>query len=303
MRKFNKPIHLTEDFLEKKLGKCPICLSEKRKKIGIIQKSPLINAYLCKTCHLGYAERQPTQMFLDDYYSTFYDTTDRKTTIYKDLLVNHLKENINVVDRNEQFNFLDFGGGDGSISYGLAKYILEFNETMKIKILVIDPNFRKPKDSNGKINIYSLSSIESIPQNTEFDFVIASAILEHIKDPRKVLEKLLYVLKPSGIFYARTPYLFPFKSLFNKIGINLDMRYPGHLFDMGSKFWNSILPTLNLESSFHIIKSRPSLIQTSIRENIFKWIVLYLFKFPNRFFNKYYHLVGGWEILIKKKIM
>ena len=250
---------------------------------------------------MGYADRQPTQTYLDNYYKSYYDELERKTVIRKDILANHLKNDLNIINNNEQFSFLDFGGGDASISCELAEKILGSNKKMKIKICVIDPNFETPPNINSNINIYNLSSIAAIPINTKFDFVLASGILEHLKEHKEVLKKLLHLLKPSSRFYSRTPYIFPFMSLFYKIGINIDVHYPAHLYDMGSKFWNSVLNTLDIEGGFQIIRSSPSLVGSSVKEQFFSWIIAYVFKFPSKFFRKHYHFVGGWEVLIKRK--
>jgi SAM-dependent methyltransferase len=297
MRNFNKTVHLEESELDNCFDKCPNCSSKKYKKIGIVQETPLVNALVCKNCHIGYADRQPTLEALDEYYANYYGTINRNTTIKKELLINHLSKHVINSEVHEEYNLLDFGGGDGSISHGLAEHILKFN---KISIYVIDPNFVKFNNFNKNITIHNLPSIESIPNSEKVDFVIASAILEHVKDPRKIILQLFDVMKPSAKFYARTPYIFPFKSLFNSFGIDLTMDYPGHLFDMGNKFWNSTLSTLNKENDFQILISRTSLVETNIKENFFDWLISHAFKLPSKILKNHYNFVGGWEVFIKK---
>ena len=301
MKIYNKTVHLEEGELENCFDSCPFCGSEKSRRIGTIQKSPLISALVCKNCHLGYADRQPTQKVLNEYYANYYGISNRNTTIKKDLLIKHLSVHTIIGEEHEEFDILDFGGGDGSISYGLAQHILRTNKIKKINIYVIDPNFIKLENVNFNITIHNLSSIESIPANKKVDFVIASAILEHVKNPRETITQLFDVMKPSARFYARTPYIFPFKHLFNAIGINLTMDFPGHLFDMGNKFWDSILNTMNQEDDFQILISRTSLVETSIKESFFGWLISHTFKLPSKILKKHYHFVGGWELFIKKK--
>ncbi|MGB1206131.1 MAG: methyltransferase domain-containing protein [Chitinophagales bacterium] len=300
MKIYNKVIHLKEEELEKAFKKCPFCDSEKSKTIGIVQESPLVKALVCKSCHLGYADRQPFQSILDEYYINYFDAT-RNTTIKKELLIKHLIAACSIVNQEyEVFNILDFGGGDGSIGYGLAQHILANNKIEKINIYVIDPNFIAIENNNAKISIYNSPSIEAIPSDEKANFVIASAILEHVKGPRKIITQLFDVMQPSAMFYARTPYIFPFKSLFKKVGINLSIQYPGHLFDMGNKFWSSILNTMKQENELQILVSRTSLVETSIEEGFFKWLVSHSFKMPSKFLNNHYHFVGGWEVVIMK---
>jgi len=48
-----------------------------------------------------------------------------------------------------------------------------------------------------------LGSAESLPYSTSsFDLVISGGLLEHFRDPTRVVEEMVRVLKPGGVFYA-----------------------------------------------------------------------------------------------------
>ena len=51
-------------------------------------------------------------------------------------------------------------------------------------------------------------SIEEYPQDTEFDFVFAFEVLEHLRDPVEVIQKIGRLLKPGGTFCGTSPYPF-----------------------------------------------------------------------------------------------
>ena len=70
-------------------------------------------------------------------------------------------------------------------------------------------------DSRG-IFIKGFKSLDEIANESKYDFVLASAILEHLKNPRADMERLFEAMKPEGLFYARTPYMFPFKSCYSR---------------------------------------------------------------------------------------
>ena len=256
---------------------------------------------LCSDCHIGYADRQPTPVFLNNYYSNYYDST-QNITIKKELLINHIIQLIGVIKTDEEYNILDFGGGDGSVGFGIALKILELNNDLKINLFVVDPNSGNLSKINKCISVFNFKSIESLNFFGKMDLVIASAVLEHIKIPKKTILLLFEQLKMNGKFYARTPYIFPFKSLLHKIGVNLKMEYPEHLFDMGNKFWNSILGTLNQQNNFEIQISKASLVETTFRSSFTTTLIATVFKFPSRILKKSYHFVGGWEVLIKKLV-
>lgn len=291
MRKYNITQHLNNEDLDLTFEKCPFCgTNQNQKKIGIIQKSPNIDALVCNNCHIGYANRQPTQVFLDQYYSNYYNYGEG-ITIQQETLVDHIVKLTKIDSLNEEVTILDFGGGDGSIGYGLAQKVIS---KKKIRVFVVDPNFKKRSTSSSEhIQIDGYSSIEELPNSLSFDLIIASAVLEHVKNPLKTLDKLLNLMKPKAKFYIRTPYLFPFKKIFNYFGYTLDMMYPGHLFDMGNHFWENSLKVLQKEKSHEVFISKTSLVESTFKESFVKTAIAYIFKFPSRFFGSNYHFVGG----------
>ncbi|MDX4050851.1 methyltransferase domain-containing protein [Aliarcobacter skirrowii] len=153
---------------------------------------------------------------------------------------------------------------------------------------------------DGNIVINSKRELSDIVYES-YDFVIASAVLEHIPDFYKTITTLFSMVKENGYFYARTPYVEPFMRLSNKI----DMTYPGHLYDLGGNYWNNIIKTYNLNAV--ILNSRPSIVESGFNQSFFRTLMAYILKVPgyleSKFFptkNKiYWKWVGGWEIYLK----
>ena len=42
------------------------------------------------------------------------------------------------------------------------------------------------------------------------DLVVSVSVLEHVRDPRKVVAEIFRILKPGGIIYVNVPFVFPF---------------------------------------------------------------------------------------------
>lgn len=300
MKTYNVNLNIDEQHLDHKFLKCPFCsANNKQKFIGLLQDSPQINALQCSNCHLGYADRQPSQSFLDDYYTNYFDSS-RHTTIKKELLIDHLMMLFGTIKCDGTCNILDFGGGDGSIGYGIAVKLLQTHTITRVNLYVIDPNSGGLKNTHKSIIVHNHSNLDSLDSIEKMDIIIASASLEHVKNPRNILEELLHLLKPHGKFYARTPYMFPFKRLIDMIGTRLDIGYPGHLFDMGNKFWSGIVETIEGQNDYKILISKTSLVETTFKEWFSRTLIAYICKFPSRFFKNHYHFVGGWEIVIAK---
>jgi 2-polyprenyl-3-methyl-5-hydroxy-6-metoxy-1,4-benzoquinol methylase len=300
--RFNRKINVEEKWLENSFNNCPFCDSINIKKIGLIQKNPKVYFCECADCNIGFADRQPTEEFLVEYYHNYYSGQVRSTTIIPEPLAKHLYKILSPISIRQKFSILDFGGGDGSVSLILGYILLKEGITMNVEIVLIDLFPHPLENENENINLAQYSSIDNVSENQKFDIIIASAILEHVKFPKETLQKLLLLLKTKGNIYSRTPYILPFFKLLKKAGISVDTLYPGHLFDMGNLFWKNSLHTMNCFDKYLIRRSQTSLAENSFKEGILKAMVTRLFKIPSRFLKYKYHLVGGWEVLIEKRV-
>ena len=311
-----------ESYLEDAFEGCPFCGSRSLKYIGNLHPSPDImihtnflniigtilsnrptldiKIYTCNNCHIGFFNPQPTEKFLKEFYTNYDMVDNTRKKIDPRRLASHLIKYLGNLSPRETFRILDFGGGDGAVSRCLGQYLLSFGIAKKINISVVD--YHPISDSReNSISQYSFETLDLIPLSDEFDIVIASAILEHLKNPRQIVSSLLQKMKKQGIFYARTPYTFPFYKGFKKLGITFGMPYPAHLFDMGSYFWSDLLKTLNLSADFRMKESHTSLVHAEFRKNPLLTILSHLVKLPSYLLGKWYPFSGGWEVLIERK--
>jgi hypothetical protein len=76
---------------------------------------------------------------------------------------------------------------------------------------------------------------------------------------------------------------------------------------MGIKFWNRVLDTSALPG--RLVASRPSIVESDLREDFFRTLVAYAFKFPARVElaltsgrreRLLWPFVGGWEVVIRR---
>jgi 2-polyprenyl-3-methyl-5-hydroxy-6-metoxy-1,4-benzoquinol methylase len=312
-----------ENYLEEAFEGCPFCGSRSIKYIGNIHPSPDINIYTdflyiigsilsdrpspdikiytCNNCYVGFFNPQPTEKFLKEFYTNYDLGDNRRKKTDPRRFASHLTKYLGNLSPKETFRILDFGGGDGAVSQCIGQYLLSSGIAMKINISVVDYNTVTDRSENS-ISQFSFETLDLIPLSDEFDLVIASAILEHLKNPRQIISSLLQKMNKQGIFYARTPYSFPFYKAFKKFGKTFGMPYPAHLFDMGSYFWSDLLKTLNLSDDFQMKKSHTSLVHAQFRKNPLLTILSYLVKLPSYLVGKWYPFSGGWEVVIERKI-
>ena len=309
--------HVTQKFLNEEdllpcEGYCVLCNSIKRFKIFELQKNPQIDLLECDECHIVSASRIPKEEVLGKVYSEFYERSyyglnKEKVTMDNYIrLSKHIKKRIPISDSTEELYILDFGGGDGSISCYLSKLINNKKNLKKIHIDVVDYE-AYDRQVDQKIKVKGFKDLSELPFNRKYNIVVASAIMEHLPNPRNVFHILLKLLEENGFYYARTPYFIPFMKFIQKFGVEAEFIYPIHLHDMGAEFWNKIIYSLDLDvNEYEIISSQPSLIESDFTKRFFFTLLALIFKAPwyflyFDFLRRNYKLVGGWEVFIRRK--
>jgi SAM-dependent methyltransferase len=249
----------------------------------------------------------PTQETLEEYYRSYYDERDyyrkknmKVTFDIPEKLAAHIFSNTYGSLRDMKIiRILDFGGGNGEISIRLAKrYITSGAEG--VLLTVVDYTNEVFPLSDDKIKIAHYKTLAEV-RNSRHEIVIASAIIEHIPSPLQTIIELFSILQRGGIFYARTPYVLPFLKIVRSLGVKFDFQYPGHVHDLGSRFWNNIFRKLPIEGEYEIIGSKPSIVETSFKDHFMRTLIAHFFKAPWYLLKGNYELVGGWEVFIKKK--
>jgi hypothetical protein len=101
--------------------------------------------------------------------------------------------------------------------------------------------------------------------------------------------------------YARTPFVLPIA----KLVPGVDMTYPAHVHDMGGAFWSGFTRTFQLGA--RVISSRPSLVETALRNSPARTMLAYTLKLPGlmemamfgRNHRPRWTFVGGWEAVMR----
>jgi len=131
-----------------------------------------------------------------------------------------VKDSIRYLDRRFYPNFRDnwdnlifrekvlsqLASGNHLLDLGAGAGILEEMNFRKIaaRVCGVDPDPRIL--GNPYLDEAKLGSAESIPYpNGTFDAVVANNVLEHLPDPQRVFTEVHRVLRPGGLFMAKTP--------------------------------------------------------------------------------------------------
>lgn len=294
--------HLNESKLEAPDTECPFCGSTNRENVCVLQTNPQVSLLECGNCKAASASRMPTDDALREYYSKYYESiisSDAEQITFDDCqrFADYLTAKFIEYQNKGPITILDFGGGDGSISHCIAVKLLE-KGVEGVSITLVDYSEKTVSPQDKHISIVRKDSLEVI--DPFYNFVIASAIIEHLPKPRYILDALLNRLKKGGVFYARTPCVVPLMKLLGRIGIGWDFTFPAHLHDLGQEFWESYFDRIISTGDFQVLKSRPSIVETTLNKHFLKTVAAYTLKAPWYLFGRSYGLVGGWEVFVRK---
>jgi 2-polyprenyl-3-methyl-5-hydroxy-6-metoxy-1,4-benzoquinol methylase len=300
---FHHSAHLPEQDLLALATFCPFCNSAERKPIAVLQQAPEVLLLSCNTCHAASASRMPTPEALENYYSHYYDDKEEKVTLdTPERMANHIikyaRPSISDLTGRDVC-LLDYGGGDGSISIKVSHKLLGLG-ARSVNITLVDYDRSTMEALDQRIQIYRPYDLTQIV-NQSMDIVIASAIIEHIPEPREVLIKLFSTLKPKGVFYARTPYVTPLSRLAGMFNSKFDFTFPAHVHDLGAKFWNNVINILPLDGEYQLLRSTPSIVETTFKQHFLRTLAAYLLKIPGYIFKETYGFVGGWEVFFHRR--
>ena len=299
---FHRSLHLDESNLEPPDSRCPFCSSTNRQHVYILQKNPEVLLLRCVVCHALSASRMPIDEALAEYYSDYYDSSASQASDGQITFDEPIRLARNLADMYRRYRgdatvaILDFGGGDGTISHLVAMQLIE-RGAAQVNITVVDYSKKIVRPQDSRVAINRADSLVDI--GDPYGFVIASAVIEHYPRPRVLLRDLLQCVEQGGIFYARTPYMYPIMKLCQLIGVKVDFTYPGHLHDLGQAFWE-VYFTNKQPGDFQILESKPSMVETTLRKHFLRTVAAYAFKAPWYLLGRSYKYVGGWEVFVRK---
>lgn len=278
---------------------CPFCdFPGDRKPLLRIQTSPDVLLLSCPSCDAASASRMPKPETLSAYYRGYYHNSDRKFTFYNpERFADRIFRLVARPSKRQEFRILDFGGGDGTISVGVAKRLLRAGSP-SVKIDLVDYQELPPPGPASDISIRHSRSLSEI-QATPYDLVLASSIIEHLPSPRPDIERLFSALAPGGNLYARTPWMAPIFRIYERLGQPFDFTYPAHVHDLGRTFWENLPGRVLRDSSYRLRHSRPSPVESAFRQDPIRTLAAHVMKSSYRLFTGW-RFVGGWEVLFER---
>ena len=303
---YHQTKHLDESLLLPAVGSCPWCQSVQLQTLVLVQRSPDVRLLECVECHAISVSRMPSAAALDSYYASYYKTPQYEKSGFKVTLGNpqrmamHLSRALRKTGIPEHTRILDFGGGDGTVAIAIALELLRRNETRRVSVTVVDYSQNISTPSDKRIALESVRQLEDAAES-EYDLVIASAVVEHIPDAPRVLGQILCRVRSGGLLYVRTPQVKAFVLLAKALNSKWDFTFPAHVYDLGQAFWEKYFTDAALRPRFEILSSNPSLVEASFDQSPLRAVLAYLFKMPWYVLGGAWGFVGGWEVVAKRR--
>src|SRR5690606_31164711 len=138
---FHQSTHLTDQQLRAADESCPFCGSRSRRPVWMLQENPAVALLSCDGCQACSASRMPTDEALVGFYRQYYaEGAENVTFDHPARLSAHIANRVVASGPSvsgRELVIIDFGGGDGTISVGIAE-LLVANGASKVEILLID---------------------------------------------------------------------------------------------------------------------------------------------------------------------
>lgn len=191
----------------------------------------------CASCSLAFTNPRPTEASLPALYSGR-DTPDFAVgskglaqRLRDFSILRYLKPRL-APHSGDHIDMLDFGCGDGSLSYHAA------NSYPKIAVTSVDFHDQSPPllgHTQGRATYKSYWNWRETPQL--YDAIFLRHVLEHHPEPKRLLVELYDALKPHGVLHIEVPNR---KSIWAKVfGRNFFAYYvPRHLLHFDSSSLN-----------------------------------------------------------------
>lgn len=195
--------------------RCPVCTEEWgevlcHQQFILPEGHPLASEFdivVCKTCGCVYSDTPSLQEEYNYFYKEYSKYEDEHIASgggiigYDKTRLERVANDIISYIPNQETKILDIGTGNG----GLLKIL--YQKGYK-QVIGMDPseycvqNLIKNNIQGFKGDIFNCDNVLA---KNQFDFIILSHVLEHIKDVQACMHKVLTLLKPKGCLYIEVP--------------------------------------------------------------------------------------------------
>lgn len=195
---------------------CPLCKSNNLRFLSDVKdveywtSNDTFFYYECLSCQLIFLKDPPCDklsgIYPDSYYSTDFDIQKKVSisgflsTVKLFMDKKYFRRALSSISSKEQLTCLDVGGGSG---WMLNVLRMADNRVGLTSVVDLNPKSRSLAVSNG--HTFYCQNIESANFCDQFDVVLMLNLIEHVSDPKRILEKINVAMRPGALAIIKTP--------------------------------------------------------------------------------------------------
>lgn len=175
---------------------CPICTNKKTEFFHTVNH---FSYYRCNNCTTLSLYPQPSKKDIDEYYKKNFvysaGEANESQIRRRAKKVLHKLKGMNPSGRT----LLDIGSGYG--------FFLDEAKKSNLDIIGIEPSKELYKNSIKFTRNITFEDFNRENKNKKYDFISLIHVIEHVDNPREMLQKASFLLTKGGILYIETPNL------------------------------------------------------------------------------------------------
>jgi len=154
----------------------------------------------CISCKTSFVKDMPSYEVLSDFYSGFLFHADLEHL--KNVLTPEVKEWFASLNLPQNARMLDVGGGGGFFPKAFEEF--GFGEGYYIDLDTEACKFAEQKLGLKHVQNANIEHL-TVTTDTKYDLVYSRHVIEHLADPRALIDRSLDFLAPGGIFVLHCP--------------------------------------------------------------------------------------------------
>ena len=187
---------------------CPICKSKESSipavEIGLPSWKTAVTLVQCSHCSHIYYQNPPSQDVINQFYNDSYKSENNDSDINISPLtktVNHKLADLmaDLGMSNSNASFFDVGCGDGGVMAGLQEHGFT-----NLQGCEIHPNRFNTAQQRFPNHVF-LGGFDNIVMDQKFDIIYSNHVLEHIYNPKEMIDWKLRHLKDNGLIIINVP--------------------------------------------------------------------------------------------------
>ena len=186
---------------------CPICNynNDSIKPISVVKNiwKESKNVYICEGCKLYYIDMPTEKELIHFYESNYYSSKKNTITNFIDKKIKNARalSRFQYIKKymtpNNNYSIAEIGAADG--------LLLNYFKKNKNNVFGYELNSKDRNTAKSKYNIDMQNDFYSKKNNSKYDVVILSHVLEHFLDPTKKIKNIYNALNEDGIIFIEIP--------------------------------------------------------------------------------------------------